>query len=82
MMSTILRFFASDVVAKGIAVLFIPVFSYFLGPTQLGLFSEWFALFNVFAAVVALGVPSFVLVLLSRDDNQFDSINQENNASK
>lgn len=76
-MSTILRFFASDVAAKGVAVLFIPMYSYFLGPEQLGQFSEWFSLFNVFVAILGMGVPSYVLVLLSRSPEHEDSIKRK-----
>ena len=77
MLTRIFRFFASDIITKGLSVLFIPLFSYLLGPNELGLFSEWFSLFNVFAAFVSMGIPSYVLVLLSRSGDNEEVVNQK-----
>lgn len=63
MLKLILKFFISDVFAKGVAVLLLPIYSILMGPNQLGQFSEWFSAYNIVAAIISLGIPSYFLVL-------------------
>lgn len=69
MLKLILKFFMSDVLAKGIAVILLPIYSIIMGPSQLGQFSEWFSTYNVIVALVAFGIPSYVLVMFDPQKN-------------
>lgn len=56
-------YFLVDIFLKGLAVLFIPFFAKLMGPEELGLYVEWFAVYNAFFALICLGIPSYYLVL-------------------
>lgn len=73
-MRKILNFFFSDIVAKALSAAFIPLFAHFLGPAELGIFSEWFSLYNIGVAIVSIGMPSFILVLLSSAPDQEEEL--------
>lgn len=65
MLKVIMSFFMSDIIAKGIAVIFLPIFAYFLGAKELGLFAEWFSSYNILLGLFSFGVSTYILVLLS-----------------
>ncbi|MCK0107315.1 hypothetical protein [Marinobacter sp. S0848L] len=60
---SIAPYFMVDVSLKGLAALFIPLFAKFMGPEDLGLYVEWFAVYSVVSALICLGIPSYYLVV-------------------
>ncbi len=69
MIKTIMSFFISDIIAKSIAVIFIPLFAFYMGPKELGLFGEWFSSYNILLALFSFGSSTYILVLLNSNNN-------------
>lgn len=74
MTKNIFNFFTADILAKGISAVLIPVYSYLMGPAELGLFSEWFTLYNTIVAIVSLGIPTYLLVQLNAHPEDEDKV--------
>jgi len=70
----IFSFFTADILAKGISAVLIPVYSYLMGPAELGLFSEWFTLYNSVVALVSFGIPTYLLVQLNAHPKDEDEV--------
>lgn len=64
-----MSFFISDIIAKSIAVIFIPLFAFYMGPEELGLFGEWFSSYNILIALFSFGSSTYILVLLNSNSN-------------
>lgn len=64
-----MSFFISDIIAKSIAVIFIPLFAFYMGPKELGLFGEWFSSYNILLALFSFGSSTYILVLLNSNSD-------------
>jgi O-antigen/teichoic acid export membrane protein len=65
----IVRFFGSDLIAKTLSMCLIPFFAFYMGPAELGRFAEWFTFFNLVTAVIGIGIPSYLLVVLAKTES-------------
>ncbi|MDP2636878.1 MULTISPECIES: hypothetical protein [unclassified Pseudoalteromonas] len=52
-------FIVSDILSKGITAAFIPLFAYYMGPSDLAAFGGWFLVFTTVSLFLSLGSPSY-----------------------
>lgn len=65
----VLSFIGVDLISKLIVAVSIPFYAFFMSESQMGSFGQWFAVFNILIYILGLGLPSYIVVLLTKNEN-------------
>ena len=72
-----IKFSSVDVVIKAFSTITVPIFALILTAEQLGKYGEWFSFYLVIQKLIAIGLPSYLLVRLSKENNENFFINSQ-----
>lgn len=72
MFKKIASYVTVDIGCKAIAALSIPLFALYMSPSELGLFGEWFTIYNLFAIFIGMGISTYFIIIKNEKINKFD----------